>query len=68
MNCQWHATLMIYILIATKTEEEHDELLEQTLEKLEKAGVKLRQENVNSIIPQNCSILVTILTVWELSN
>ena len=32
------------ILIATKTEEEHDELLEQTLERLEKAGIRLRQE------------------------
>ena len=32
------------ILIATKTEEEHDQLLEQTLERLEKAGIRLKQE------------------------
>ena len=32
------------ILIATKTEEEHDTLLEQTLERLESAGIKLRQD------------------------
>ena len=32
------------ILIATKTEEEHDTLLEQALERLENAGIKLRQE------------------------
>jgi len=32
------------ILIATKTKEEHDKLLEQTLERLAKAGVRLRQE------------------------
>ena len=32
------------ILIATKTEEEHNQLLEQTLERLEKAGIRLKQE------------------------
>ena len=32
------------IHIATKTKEEHDKLLEQTLERLAKAGVRLRQE------------------------
>ena len=32
------------ILIVAKTEEEHDELLEKTLERLEKAGVRLSQE------------------------
>ena len=31
------------LLIATKTEE-HDQLLEQTLERLEKAGIRLKQE------------------------
>jgi len=32
------------IFIATKTKEEHDKLLEQMLERLAKAGVRLRQE------------------------
>ena len=32
------------ILIVAKTEEEHDQLLEKTLERLEKAGVRLSQE------------------------
>ena len=32
------------ILIATKTEEEHDKLLDQTLQRLEKAGIRLRRE------------------------
>jgi len=32
------------ILISAKTEEEHDRLLDQTLDRLEKAGIKLRQE------------------------
>ena len=32
------------ILIVAKTEEEHDQLLERTLERLESAGVRLRQE------------------------
>ena len=32
------------ILIVTKTEEEHDHLLERTLEQLEKAGVRLSRE------------------------
>ena len=32
------------MLIATKTEEEHDKLLDQTLQRLEKAGIRLRQE------------------------
>ena len=33
------------IFIATKTEEEHDKLLEQMLERLEKAITKIRYEN-----------------------
>ena len=32
------------ILIATKTEEEQDKLLDQTLQRLEKAGIRLRRE------------------------
>ena len=32
------------ILIVAKTEEEHDQLLERTLERLEKAGVRLSRE------------------------
>ena len=32
------------ILIASKTEEEHDKLLDQTLQRLEKAGIRLRRE------------------------
>ena len=32
------------LLIATKTEEEHDQLLEQILERLEKAEIRLKQE------------------------
>ena len=31
-------------LISAKSEEEHDQLLDQTLDRLEKAGIKLRQE------------------------
>ena len=37
------------ILIAIKTEEEHDTLLEQMLERLENAEIKLRQENISFI-------------------
>ena len=32
------------ILISANTEEEHDRLLDQTLDRLEKAGIKLQQE------------------------
>jgi len=35
------------ILIATKTKKEHDKLLEQTLGRLAKAGVRLSRKNVN---------------------
>jgi len=52
------------ILIATKTKEEHDKLLEQTLEKLAKAGVSLRHKKCD-FIPLNYSIWLTALTVWE---
>ena len=44
------------ILIATKTEEEHDTPLEQTLERLESAGIKLRLEKCEFYI----NILVTV--------
>ena len=34
------------IIIATKTEEEHNQLLEQTLERLEKVGIKIETREV----------------------
>ena len=48
MDCILHglpvACYLDDILIVAKTEEEHDQLLEKTLERLDKAGVRLRQE------------------------
>ena len=49
------------ILIATKTEEEHDTLLEQALERLENTGIKLRQEKCK-FIWKNCNILGNVST------
>ena len=40
------------ILIVAKTEEEHDQLLQRTLERLEKAGVRLRQEKCEFGMPE----------------
>ena len=40
------------ILIVAKTEEEHDQLLQRTLERLEKAGVRLRQEKCEFRLPE----------------
>ena len=40
------------ILIVAKTEEEHDQLLERTLERLEKAGERLRQEKCEFRLPE----------------
>ena len=42
------------ILIATKTKEEHDQLLEQTLGRLEHAGIKLRQQKCKFYAQQLC--------------
>ena len=42
------------ILIATKTKEEHDQLLEQTLGRLEHTGIKLRQEKCEFYAQQLC--------------
>lgn len=40
------------ILITTKSEEEHNHLLEKTLERLKNAGVRLRQEKCEFCLPE----------------